>query len=134
MNEDGITLDPGLAVGGVLVRMHASVRISKNRLLHPPGRVDLLTADSKHKSAPEHRVYGTNQNVTCGQNLQRIATKGHPRHGPIGSGPFHVLGTVKTAAGARTSFFAMDKRMLLVTIPHRGSQRAEIRVYQPSQS
>jgi DNA-binding beta-propeller fold protein YncE len=37
--------------------------------------------------------------------------------------------TVKTAPGARTSFFVPQTRILYLAVPHRGSQHAEIRVY-----
>ena len=37
---------------------------------------------------------------------------------------------VATAAGARTSLFVPDQNRLYLAVPHRGSQRAEIRVYE----
>jgi DNA-binding beta-propeller fold protein YncE len=40
------------------------------------------------------------------------------------------LAHVATAAGARTSFFLPDRNRLFLAVPHRGSQQAEIRVYQ----
>jgi hypothetical protein len=45
--------------------------------------------------------------------------------------PDHYRATenVKTAAGARTSFFSVDGNHLYLAVPHRGDQRAEIRVY-----
>ena len=37
---------------------------------------------------------------------------------------------IATAAGARTSFFAPELGRLFLAVPHRGSQSAEVRVYQ----
>lgn len=37
---------------------------------------------------------------------------------------------VPTAAGARTSLFVPDQSRLFLAVPHRGAQRAEIRVYE----
>jgi len=44
---------------------------------------------------------------------------------------YESLGTVKTAPGARTSFFSPDLGALYLAIPHRGNQPAQIRVYTP---
>jgi DNA-binding beta-propeller fold protein YncE len=38
---------------------------------------------------------------------------------------------VATAAGARTSLFVADVNRLYLAVPHRGGQKAEIRIYQP---
>jgi DNA-binding beta-propeller fold protein YncE len=40
------------------------------------------------------------------------------------------LARVATAAGARTSLYVSDQSRLYLAVPHRGSQRAEIRVYE----
>jgi DNA-binding beta-propeller fold protein YncE len=40
------------------------------------------------------------------------------------------LARVSTAAGARTALFAPDQGRLYVAVPHRGAQRAEIRIYE----
>ena len=37
---------------------------------------------------------------------------------------------VPTAAGARTGLFVAEQDRLYVAVPHRGGQRAEIRVYE----
>jgi DNA-binding beta-propeller fold protein YncE len=42
---------------------------------------------------------------------------------------YDVSGQVVTAPGARTSFFMPEKGMLYVAIPHRGYQKAELRVF-----
>jgi hypothetical protein len=43
---------------------------------------------------------------------------------------YSVAESVKTAPGARTAYFAAETGSLYVAVPHRGSQRAEIRVFQ----
>jgi DNA-binding beta-propeller fold protein YncE len=43
---------------------------------------------------------------------------------------FARIARVPTAAGARTSLFVSDLSRLFLAVPHRGSQRAEIRVYE----
>jgi DNA-binding beta-propeller fold protein YncE len=42
---------------------------------------------------------------------------------------YKVSGYMDTAAGARTGLFVPERDMLFVAIPHRGSQKAEIRAY-----
>jgi DNA-binding beta-propeller fold protein YncE len=44
-------------------------------------------------------------------------------------GKFPRLARVNTAAGARTALFAPEQGRLYLAVPHRGAQRAEIRVY-----
>jgi DNA-binding beta-propeller fold protein YncE len=44
-------------------------------------------------------------------------------------GQFARTSHIGTAAGARTSLFVPDLNRLYLAVPHRGSQRAEIRVY-----
>ena len=39
------------------------------------------------------------------------------------------LARMNTAAGARTALFAHEQARLYLAVPHRGAQRAEIRVY-----
>jgi hypothetical protein len=46
------------------------------------------------------------------------------------AGRFTRVAHVATAAGARTSLFVPDLSRLYLAVPHRGSQRAEIRVYE----
>jgi DNA-binding beta-propeller fold protein YncE len=43
---------------------------------------------------------------------------------------FGRVAHVATAAGARTSLFVPDQSRLYLAVPHRGSQRAEIRIYE----
>jgi DNA-binding beta-propeller fold protein YncE len=47
-----------------------------------------------------------------------------------GSSRFSRIAHMPTAAGARTSLFVADQGRLYLAVPHRGNQRAEIRVYQ----
>ena len=47
-----------------------------------------------------------------------------------GDGRLSRTARVTTASGARTSLFVADQSRLYLAVPHRGSQRAEIRVYE----
>jgi hypothetical protein len=47
-----------------------------------------------------------------------------------GSNKFSRIARLSTAAGARTSLFVADQGRLYLAVPHRGGQRAEIRVYE----
>ena len=47
-----------------------------------------------------------------------------------GSNKFSRIAHLPTAAGARTSLFVADQGRLYLAVPHRGSQKAEIRVYE----
>jgi hypothetical protein len=40
------------------------------------------------------------------------------------------VGHIATAAGARTSLFVPQLKRLYLAVPHRGSQRAEVRIYE----
>ena len=44
---------------------------------------------------------------------------------------FGRIAHVATAAGARTSLFVSEQNRLYLAVPHRGAQKAEIRVYEP---
>lgn len=44
---------------------------------------------------------------------------------------FSRVAHVATAAGARTSLFVPEQNRLYLAVPHRGSQKAEIRIYEP---
>ena len=43
---------------------------------------------------------------------------------------YTLLDRIPTAAGARTSIFVPETRLLYLAVPHRGEQKAELRVYQ----
>jgi DNA-binding beta-propeller fold protein YncE len=47
-----------------------------------------------------------------------------------GAGKFSRIAHMPTASGARTSLFVPDQGRLYLAVPHRGSQRAEIRVFE----
>jgi hypothetical protein len=44
---------------------------------------------------------------------------------------YRLHGRVRTAAGARTCYFAREFDRLYLAVPHRGDQRAEVRVFAP---
>src|SRR5437870_11024707 len=44
---------------------------------------------------------------------------------------FGRVAHIATAAGARTSLFVPEQSRLYLAVPHRGAQKAEIRVYEP---
>ena len=46
------------------------------------------------------------------------------------AGRFNRLAHVATAAGARTSLFVPDYKRLYLAVPHRGAQKAEVRIYE----
>ncbi len=48
------------------------------------------------------------------------------------AGSFTRIAHLPTAAGARTSLFVPDQSRLYIVVPHRGRQRAEVRVYEVS--
>jgi len=47
-----------------------------------------------------------------------------------GGNRFARIAHLATASGARTSLFVADQRRLYLAVPHRGSQKAEIRVFE----
>ena len=47
-----------------------------------------------------------------------------------GGNRFTRVAHVATAAGARTSLFVPDLSRLYLAVPHRGNQKAEIRIYE----
>lgn len=47
-----------------------------------------------------------------------------------GGGTFNRIAHVATAAGARTSLYVPEQERLYLAVPHRGNQKAEIRIYQ----
>jgi len=51
---------------------------------------------------------------------------------PDGPDRYEVMGKIATSPGARTSAFDAEGKLLLVAVPERGQQRAEIRIFRPS--
>jgi len=47
----------------------------------------------------------------------------------MGNNRFSRIARLVTAAGARTSLFVADQSRLYLAVPHRGAQKAEVRVY-----
>ena len=78
------------------------------------GDTDDLFYDAKRK-----RIY-----VSCGEGFIEIVSE-------EAADAYKPLGKVETSAGARTCFFSSELDRLYLAVPERGSQRAEIRVYQP---
>jgi DNA-binding beta-propeller fold protein YncE len=65
-----------------------------------------------------HRIY-----AVCGAGKIDIIDQ-------VAVNSYKTSARVDTSAGARTGFFVADRDRLFVAVPHRGSQQAEIRVYQ----
>jgi hypothetical protein len=47
--------------------------------------------------------------------------------------PLKRVAQIPTRSGARTSFFSIDLERFFLAVPNRGSDSAEIRIYQPAQ-
>ena len=77
------------------------------------GDCDDVFYDSKR-----HRIY-----AICGAGKVDIIEQS-------GENTYKVLSKVDTAEGARTGLFIPERNTLFVAVPHRGSQKAEIRAYQ----
>ena len=75
-------------------------------------------ADDTFYDAAKRRVY-----VSGGEGAISIIQQQDADH-------YQAIGRVSTAAGARTSFFLPSLRRLYVAVPHRGSQKAEVRVFE----
>jgi DNA-binding beta-propeller fold protein YncE len=48
----------------------------------------------------------------------------------VGPDHYQLVTKISTAAGARTALFVSELNRLYLAVPHRGSQRAEVRVYE----
>lgn len=62
--------------------------------------------------------------VSCGEGFIDTIEQVSPN-------TYKTLSKLPTSPGARTSFFSRDLDRLYLAVPERGSQKAEIRVYQP---
>ena len=76
-------------------------------------------ADDAFYDAAHKRVY-----ISGGEGFIDV----FDQHGPDEYKPF---GRIPTASGARTSLFVPELDRLYLAVPHRGTQGAEIRVYEP---
>jgi len=77
------------------------------------GDPDEVFYDSKR-----HRIY-----TICGAGKIEIIEQADANN-------YKAVTKLDTAEGARTGLFVSERKMLFVAVPHRGSQRAEIRCYQ----
>ena len=112
----------------------------ENRLLYiafrRPGRLAVLElkkgkvianieissdADDLFYSPRHRRAY-----ITCGEGFVDVVEK-------LAGDKYKVVGKYPTAPGARTSLYIPELDRLLVAVPRRGEQSAEIRVYKPTQ-
>jgi YVTN family beta-propeller protein len=73
--------------------------------------------DDVFYDAGNKRVY-----VSGGEGHITVITQTNPDR-------YNVSGQAATARGARTSFFVPETETLYVAVPHRGGQRAELRVF-----
>src|SRR5882724_9802549 len=62
--------------------------------------------------------------ISCGEGLIDVVEQ-------TSADRYQSLGHVKTAAGARTSFYSPELDRYYLAVPEHGKQRAEIRVFQP---
>lgn len=74
--------------------------------------------DDLFYDAPRKRLY-----ISCGEGFLDVFQQQDPTH-------FTPVAHVATAPGARTSLFVPDQQKLFLAVPHRGAQKAEIRIYE----
>jgi DNA-binding beta-propeller fold protein YncE len=89
---------------------------SGRQVATPPavGDADDLFYDSAHK-----RIY-----ISGGEGFIDV----FDQHGPDS---YQLANRIPTGSGARTSLFVPQLNRFYLAVPHRGNQRAEIRVYEP---
>ena len=75
-------------------------------------------ADEVFYDSKRHRIY-----VICGAGKIDVIEQTDPK-------TYKTSTQIDTAEGARTGLFVPERDTLLVAVPHRGSQQAEIRFYQ----
>ncbi len=78
------------------------------------GDADDLFYDAAHK-----RIY-----ISGGEGFIDVFDQRDPDN-------YQPTGRIPTASGARTSFFVPELNRFYLAVPHRGNQKAEIRVYEP---
>ncbi len=78
------------------------------------GDADDLFYDAAHK-----RIY-----ISGGEGFIDVFDQRDPDN-------YQLAGRITTGSGARTSFFVPELNRLYLAVPHRGNQKAEIRVYEP---
>ncbi len=83
------------------------------------GSVDIVgDTDDLFYDAARKRLY-----VSGGEGFVDVLEQSDPDH-------LTRVGHIPTAAGARTSLFVPDQNRLYLAVPHRGRQKAEIRVFE----
>ena len=98
-----------------------------------PSKLVVLNTDSGNVVAkidisgdPDDVFYDSKRNriyAICGAGKIDIIEQADPN-------TYKALTKVDTANGARTGLFVQERDTLFVAVPHRGSQRAEIRCYE----
>lgn len=75
-------------------------------------------ADDAFYDAVRKRVY-----ISGGEGFIDIFAQSNPGH-------YHPAGRIPTGSGARTSLFVPELNRLYLAVPHRGNQKAGIRIYE----
>ncbi|HTL54692.1 MAG TPA: hypothetical protein VL361_03400 [Candidatus Limnocylindrales bacterium] len=75
--------------------------------------------DDLYFDEKRNRIY-----ISCGAGFIDIIAEETPDS-------FKALATIKTAPGARTSFYSPDTDCFYLAVPDRGNQKAEIRIFKP---
>lgn len=97
-----------------------------------PARALVLDTTSGKESA-SFEIVGDTDDLFYDGARQRVYVSGGDGFIDVvedqGGNRFTRIGHVATAAGARTSLFVAEQGRLYLAVPHRGNQRAEVRVY-----
>ena len=75
--------------------------------------------DDLYFDEKRNRIY-----ISCGAGFIDIIAEETPDS-------FKALARIKTAPGARTSFYSPDTDCFYLAVPNRGNQKAEIRIFKP---
>jgi len=97
-----------------------------------PAELLVLDMDSGKMVARLHVVGDTDDLYYDAANQRIYVSGGEGRVTVIkqlGGDIYETAGQVPTAPGARTSFFVSETQTLYVAVPHRGEQKAEIRIF-----
>ena len=97
-----------------------------------PARALVLDTTSGKESA-SFEIVGDTDDLFYDGARQRVYVSGGDGFIDVvedqGGNRFTRIGHVATSAGARTSLFVAEQGRLYLAVPHRGNQRAEVRVY-----
>jgi DNA-binding beta-propeller fold protein YncE len=98
-----------------------------------PARV-LVFDTTSGKQIASFTIVGDTDDLFYDASRKRLYVTGGEGYSDVfqdgGANTFTRLAHVATGSGARTSLFVADQARLYVAVPHRGNQKAEIRVYQ----